>query len=194
MRARFGRAVAIAAVLGLVAVLPAARGAESGLPRLGPAPNFALTTQQNDRLWLTQLRERVVVLTFTCTTCAACPGLLPALVGLSRALGDAAGRRVFFVAVSVDPARDTAPVLRRFAHERGLDPTAWLLLTGTPAEVAVVTRRYGLAVRRPQGGVTHDCVVVLIDGAGLIRGRYRTEDLGRLRPDLEGLLSQSVGS
>jgi protein SCO1/2 len=162
-------------------------------PQLGPAPNFALTTQQNDRIWLTHLRDRVVVLTFTCTTCAACPELLPALRDLAERLGDAAGRRVFFVAVTVDPARDTAPVLRRFAHSERLDPYAWLLLTGSPAEIEVVTRRYEVGVRRDGGAITHDCRVVLIDAGGVLRGRYAAADLARLRSDLEALLAEPSG-
>ena len=52
-----------------------------------PAPNFALTTQQNDRLWLTQLRGRAVVLAFGCTGCGACPGLVPGLADVARGLG-----------------------------------------------------------------------------------------------------------
>ncbi len=89
------------------------------------APNFALTTQQNDRLWLTQLRGRAVVLAFGCTTCGACPDVVPRLSDVARRLGDAPGRRVFFVLVTVDPARDSATVLREFGgltasgHPRG---------------------------------------------------------------------------
>lgn len=183
-------APSVAAGLLLTAAVAAGAGA-APLPRLGPAPNFALTTHQNDRLWLTQLRDRLVVLTFTCTECAACPGLLPGLRALSQEVGDAAGRRIFFVAVSVDPSRDTALTLRRYAREQGLDPAAWLLLTGKPTEVEVVTRRYGVGVRPADGRVVHDCVVVLIDGAGVMRGRYGVADLGRLRADLAALLGSS---
>jgi protein SCO1/2 len=183
-----GRVPSVAAgVLWLIAVAP---GAAAPLPHLGAAPNFALTTQQNDRLWLTQLRDRLVVLTFTCTGCDdTCPGLLPGLRALSREVGEAAGRRVFFVAVTVDPTRDTATVLRRYAYEQGLDPAAWLLLTGKPAEVDVVTRRYGVGVRRTEGRVSPDCLVVLIDQAGVIRGRYGVADLERLRAELAALLT-----
>jgi protein SCO1/2 len=164
-------------------------GAAAPLPRLGPAPNFALTTQLNDRIWLAHLRERAVVLTFTCTTCTGCPALLPALREAARGLGDAAGRRVFFAAITVDPGHDTAAVLRRFAHEQGLDPAAWVLLTGSPAEIDLVTRWYGVVVRRPNGRPSPDCLVVLIDGAGVIRARYGPSDLARLGLDLASLLA-----
>ncbi len=185
-----------ACLLGLAFVLVTAgsvRGAAapSTLPRLGPARNFVLTTQQNDRLWLTQLRGRVVVLTFFCTTCQACPELLPFLLELSRALGDAAGRGVFFIAVSVDPQRDTAPVLRRFARDRSAVLTAWAFLTGKRAEIDLVTRWYGVDVQRNDAGVDHSCVTVLIDRDGTIRGRHGAGESGRLRAAIDALLTEA---
>jgi protein SCO1/2 len=178
-----------AAGLLALALLPAEAGAGPALPLLGPAPNFALTTQQNDRLWLTQLRDRLVVLTFTCTTCRACPDGLPALNALARRLGEAVGRRAFFVAVTVDPARDSPAALRRFLHDQGLAPSGWLLFTGTPAEIDVVTRRYGISVHRGPDGVSHDCRVWLIDGSGAIRASYDAPGLDRLPADVDALLA-----
>jgi protein SCO1/2 len=160
------------------------------LPRLGPAPNFALTTQQDDRLWLTQLRGRAVVLAFGCTACGACPGLVPGLAALAGRLGDAPGRRLFFVLVTVDPVRDTWRTLREFGHDHGLRAPAWLLLTGGRAgEIEVVTRRYGVAMPRP--GDPGDCAVRLVDGAGQIRARYDGAlDLPRLEADTRALLAE----
>ncbi|MGH7318943.1 MAG: SCO family protein, partial [Candidatus Rokuibacteriota bacterium] len=188
-----------ACLLGLAFVLTRARSARGAaapgtLPRLGPARNFALTTQQNDRLWLTQLRGRIVVLTFFCTTCQACPELFPFLLDLSRALGDTAGRRVFFVAVSVDPQRDTAPVLRRFARDRSAALTAWAFLTGKRSEVELVTQWYGVDVRRDAGGIAHACLAVLIDREGTIRGRYGAGESGRLREAMDALLTAGRGA
>jgi protein SCO1/2 len=178
------RAALAALALAGASVVPAGAGGPAP-PRLGAAPNFALTTQQNARVWLTHLRGRTVVLTFGCTTCAGCPGVLPGLRDLARSVGPAAGRRVFFAVVTVDPVRDTAAELRSFLRAQGLDPYAWLLLTGTPAEIDVVTRRYQVTVRRDAAGITHDCVALLIDPAGQIRGRYGLADLPRLRADLD---------
>ncbi len=174
------------------ALLPRGAEAPSAPPRLGTAaPNFALTTQQDDRLWLTQLRGRVVVLTFACTTCQACPGLLPSLAEVSRSLADTTRHRVFFVAVSADPHRDTAAVLRRFARDRSLDLTVWVLLTGRPAEIDVVARWYGVEVRRENGRVTHGCLLTLIDARGVVRARYTADEIGRLREEIDALLGES---
>ncbi len=158
-------------------------------PARGPAPNFALTTQQNDRLWLTQLRGRAVVLTFGCTACGACPDVVPGLAELARDLGEAPGRRVFFVVVTVDPARDTPAVLREFGRLHGLRAPAWLFLTEDRAgQVEVAARRYGVEVRRVGERIEADCAVTLIDGDGRIRARHDLGSLGPVRTDLRMLL------
>jgi protein SCO1/2 len=170
----------------------ASEGAPGPLPRLGPAPNFALTTQLNDRLWLTQLRGRLVVLTFFCARCESCPGLLPSLLDLSRALPEPVRRRVVFVAVSVDPGQDTWTVLRRFAREQRADPQTWVFLTSDrPAEIDVVARWYGAGVERRLDHVRHACRVALIDRAGQLRARIDDAEPGRLRSDLEALVAET---
>jgi protein SCO1/2 len=158
-------------------------------PPGGAAPNFALTTQQNDRLWLTQLRGRAVVLAFGCTRCGACPDLVPRLADVARALGNAPGRRVFFALVTVDPARDTPAVLREFGRANGLRAPAWILLTEDRAgQVDVVVRRYGVEIRRAGERVEADCVVTLVDAAGEVRARYELPSLTSLERDLRALL------
>ncbi len=165
-------------------------GAEGDSPPLGGrAPNFALTTQQNDRLWLTHLRGRAVVLAFGCTACGACRDLLPRLEELARGLGDAPGRRVFFLMVTVDPVRDTQAALREFGRARGLRAPAWLLLTeDRPGQTEAVARRYGVTVRRAGEGVTANCVATLIDGDGRIRARHDVGSLSALDRELRVVL------
>jgi protein SCO1/2 len=184
------RAILTAAVV----CLTTTSGAPASPPPLhGPAPNFALTTQQNDRLWLTHLRGRAVVLGFGCAACDACPDLVPRLAEVARGLDDAPGRRVFFALVTVDPDRDSPAALREFGRARGLRAPAWLFLTEDRAgQVDAVARRYGVAVRRGGERVEADCAVTLIDGDGRIRGRYDLGSLGQLGRDLRGLLGLPV--
>jgi protein SCO1/2 len=173
----------------VVCLSTASRSQTTPPPLYGPAPNFALTTQQNDRLWLTQLRGRAVVLSFGCAACGACPGLVPRLAEIARGLDDAPGRRVFFALVTVDPSRDTPAALREFGRARGLRAPAWLFLTEDRAgQVEVVARRYAVAVRRAGERLEADCAVTLIDGDGRIRGRYELDSLGQLDRELRALL------
>ena len=69
------------AVLGwLVSILDHARTDEA-LPTIGPAPEFTLTTQEDRRLSLHELRGKVVAVTFIYTSCGdTCPLLTAKLV------------------------------------------------------------------------------------------------------------------
>jgi protein SCO1/2 len=183
------RLPALALALGVAVGGPLAPAALA-LPRLGPAPNYALTTSLNARVWLTQLRPRVAVLTFGCTRCVECAATLTRLADTARGLGDTAGRRAFFVLVSVDPRRDTPAVLRAFGRERGLRAPAWLLLTGDPEEIEVVTRRYDVPVRKDGDRVTPRCLTALVDGRGQLRAAYDQTDLDRLAADLAAVLAE----
>jgi protein SCO1/2 len=182
-------APSLTALIAAAVWLSAASGRAETPPLGSPAPNFALTTQQYDRLWLTQLRGRAVVLGFGCTSCGACPDVVSRLADVARGLGDAPGRRVFFALVTVDPARDSAAVLREFGRAHDLRAPAWILLTEDRAgQVDVVAHRYGIEVRREGKRVEAGCAVTLIDPAGDVRARYEPTSLGALGGDLRALL------
>src|SRR6266571_7988886 len=193
--------VAALAVLTMCAAAARATGHEAkGAPRLakiGPAPEFTLTTQEGGRLSLRDLRGKVVAVTFMYASCAdTCPLLTAKMATLQAKLGPEFGSRVFFASVTVDPERDTPEVLRRYAqaHEANLD--GWAFLTGTPAEIQDVERRYGVYARRnPGGDVDHTFLTSLIDREGILRVQY----LGvRFNPDellgdLRSLLREASG-
>jgi protein SCO1/2 len=105
--------------------LSQAVGESADLPKIGPAPAFSLTTQDGSRLALADLRGKVVAVTFIYTSCAdTCPLLTAKLAGLQARLGTDFGAKVFFVAITVDPERDTPPVLKRYAQAHGAN-LAW---------------------------------------------------------------------
>jgi len=115
-----GRRAICAAVLlalgGLSSSAPAAgheaKGSER-LSKIGPAPEFTLTTPDRARLSLRDLRGKVVAVTFIYASCAdTCPLLTAKLAGLQAKLGADFGPRVFFVSVTVDPERDTPEIGR----------------------------------------------------------------------------------
>jgi protein SCO1/2 len=161
----------------LAPVWPAAAhepGKDERLPRIGPAPDFALTAQDGRRLSLSDLRGKVVAVTFIYASCAdTCPLLTTKLVALQRRLGPDVGRKVYFVAITVDAERDTAEVLRQYAKGHDADASGWAFLTGTPAEIQEVTRRYGVYQRKqPRGDVDHTFLTSLIDPSGVLRVQY----------------------
>jgi len=167
--------------------------ADARLSRIGPAPDFALTMQDGARVGLADLRGKVVVVTFIYATCAdTCPLLTAKLVGIQRRLGGD-GARVRFVAITVDPVKDTPEALRRYAGGHGAKAPGWLFLTGTEEEIGEVARRYGIYVKkRPAGDVDHTFLTSLIDGEGVLRVQYLGVrfDPGEFLGDLRSLLSE----
>lgn len=196
-------ALAVLASLGPADVAVAHKaGKDQRLPRIGPAPEFTLTATGGGTLGLAELRGRIVALTFIYATCAdTCPLLTAKLVGVGRRLAQAERERVRFLAITVDPERDTPEVLRRYADGHGARAPAWAFLTGAPADISDVARRYGVFARKnAQGDVDHTFLTSIIDAGGTLRVQYLgvrfdpDEFLGDLRSVLrEGPVARDKG-
>jgi len=169
-------------------------GGATRLPVIGPAPAFTLDSAQGSRVALSDLRGKVLALTFVFTTCSdRCPILTAMLAEIGRALGDDFGPKVAFVAISVDPLNDTPARLRDYAVAHRADAPGWFFLTGAPAEVGEVVRRYGVYARKTQGGsVDHLFLTSLIDRAGMLRVQYLGTrfDPREMQRDLQTLLRE----
>ena len=100
------------------------------------------------------------------------------------------------VFISVDPGRDTPAVLKGYARAHGANPAGWAFLTGTPAEIRDVARRYGVYVRKSPGGdVEHTFLTSLIDRDGVLRVQYLGVrfDPDELLSDVRRLLTEASG-
>jgi protein SCO1 len=145
-----------------------------------PAPAFSLVDQDGKRVSLGDFRGKAVVATFLYTHCTdVCPLLLQSLVFAEQKLTQAEREQVRFVAISVDPRRDTPEHLKSYMKERGLNAGRWTLLTGGIKEVTQVATDYGVVVHpAPQGDFVHNSVFIVIDG----QGRERAELHGVATP------------
>jgi protein SCO1 len=84
------------------------------LPKIAPAPEFSLTSQDGGRVTLADLRGKVVAVTFIYTLCTStCPVLTPTMSFVQDQLGPNFGTKIAFVSITVDPERDTPQVLKR---------------------------------------------------------------------------------
>jgi protein SCO1/2 len=167
----------------------AARAA--ALPLLGRVPDFRLVERDGRAVGRGDLAGAPWIADFVFTRCAAsCPLLSARMARLDRALP--AGIRL--VSFSVDPARDTPPVLARYARSFGAS-RRWLFLTGGGGEVRRLSRQgFRLAIEPASGGapeaILHSTRFVLVDAAGAIRATYDALDppaLDRLAADARAL-------
>ena len=192
------RLITLAVVSWLVLSCSQAVGESADLPKIGPAPAFSLTTQEGAQLALQDLRGKVVAVTFIYASCAdTCPLLTAKLAGLQARLGTDFGAKVFFVAITVDPERDTPQVLKRYAQAHGANLSGWAFLTGTTAEIQQVARQYGIYYKkRPRGEVDHTFLTSLIDHRGTLRVQYLGVrfDPDELLRDLQALVQEETRS
>jgi protein SCO1 len=145
------------------------------------APGFRLPDQDGRAVSLSDLRGKVVALTFLYTHC---PNLCPLIAEQMRAayslLGETA-QETAFVAVSVDPVGDTPAAIRKFLrlhHAEGM----LTYLHGSVARLQAVRMHYYVgtdagevnpaaasAAGPPPGPVDHTAIVYIIDPQGQIR-------------------------
>ena len=174
--------------------LPHAPRKDERLSKIGPAPEFVLTNQDGRRFALNELRGRVVAVTFIYASCAdTCPLLTAKMAGLQARLGSDFGPKVSFVSITVDPERDTPDVLKRYAQAHGANTAGWAFVTGTPAEIRAVARRYGIYYKKtPRGDVDHTFLTSIIDQRGTLRVQYLGVrfDPDELLRDLQSLLKE----
>jgi len=204
LRPRRGRiAMAVAATLFLAPaswLLATAEVSATGVPpspaappaplRDGsPGPAFSLIDHRGARVTAETLRGTPAVLTFIYASChATCPALIGRLQALeARQRGD-----VRFVAVTLDPERDTPVALAEHATRWGLGPR-WHLLTGDSNAVRHVIAAYRVhVVRLPDGELAHDNLIVLLDRAGRAAFTYRglAQPAARIEADLRRLVAE----
>ncbi len=176
MRAALVLALVILASLGLMwsgdGLAPAFQ--QPPLPEIAPAPDFTLTSQDGAPVKLADFRGKVVAVTFIFTRCTAtCPVLTPMMSFVQDRLGSDFARKIAFVSITVDPERDTPEVLKDYAQAFGADLAGWAFLTGAPAAIRDVTRRYGVfASKNDDGSVDHTFLTSIVDPRGVLRVQY----------------------
>jgi protein SCO1/2 len=175
----------VVVILGACAPTPLA-GTDLGAT---DAPDFTLTDGVSGRaVTLSAQRGQVIALTFLYTNCPdVCPLTATRFRSAQTELqGDAS--RVTFIAVSVDPDRDTPQTVQAFSSARGL-ASNWFYLVGGRAQLSPVWASYGIGVQAGSATVTHSDAVYIIDARGRERVLLHSEDLATdLTSDLRALL------
>jgi protein SCO1/2 len=173
--------VAIATAAAAHDPAPAARPGHSPLtaaPHLAvirPAPDFALHDVDGAVVRLSELRGRVVLVSFIYTRCTTVCPLLSARLALleRRAQRLPTSARPLLLSITVDPTRDSPAVLARYAARFGATPPVWRFLRDEPAQLAPVLQAWDEWTRPATNGeLDHPARIFLIDQAGRVREIY----------------------
>lgn len=138
--------------------------------------DFELTNQDGKPARLSDFRGRPVLLSFGYTQCPdVCPLTLADFKAVKRNLGDAADK-VVFVMISLDPARDTPVVMKRYM---GVFDPDFIGLTGPDEKILPITAQLDASYERqkPPAGSTnytiaHTSFMYLFDREGVWRWKY----------------------
>jgi protein SCO1/2 len=150
------------------------------------ATNFTLTDQDGASWSLASQRGKTVALFFGYTHCTdVCPATLAKLARAADTLGSNASRtEIAFV--TVDPQRDTVPVLAEYVTRFGASNIVGL--TGTSRQLRSVYSAYHVWAQRIPGGtktgyeMAHSSTVYIIGPDGTIRSVHDWQDsLGAFR-------------
>jgi len=148
------------------------------LPNVAEVPRFTLTDETGRPFENGALKDRVWIADFIFTSCA---GSCPQITQKMRLLQKRLPEKIQFVSISVDPTRDTPPVLAEYARQAGAQAGRWHFLTGSPSMIgSLVQEGFHLSVAEgggPQEPVIHSIRLVLVDAEGRIRGYYDSTDL-----------------
>jgi len=109
-------------------------------------PDVAVVNQDGKTLHFYDdlIKGRTVVVSFVYTSCSdLCPIMTARLAQVKDKLGDAVGRDIFFISISVDPEHDTPDMLKAFADAFEAGTPGWQFLTGRPADINAITAKFG---------------------------------------------------
>ncbi|MGX5671909.1 SCO family protein [Thermomonas fusca] len=140
-------------------------------------------SQGRTRDWRT-LRGKPRLVSMFYTSCQyICPLIIESGKAVERQLSPDQQKRLGVLLVSMDPARDTPPALKKVVDQRKLDLARWTLAAPPADDVRSVAAVLGIRYRQlADGEFNHSSMLILVDANGRILAR--TEKIGS-QPDPE---------
>jgi len=146
---------------------------------MGQIPEFQLTAQTGQPFDSKSLDGHIWVADFIYTTCdGPCPMMSSQMHQLQTLTAEMPA--VKLVSFTVDPARDTPPVLAEYSKHFKPDPARWWFLTGEQACLNDLAL-HGFHLNGVDGSMSHSTRFALVDQKRRIRGYYITSEDGILR-------------
>jgi protein SCO1 len=147
---------------------------ETGLVKIGPAPSFSLTNQNEKTISDKDYEGKVYVVEFFFSTC---PTICPIMNKNMLLIQDEFfGNPNFGItSITINPENDTPKVLKEHADILGVKSTNWNFLTGNKDVIYdIANKGFNLYVgenSKVNGGFEHSGYFALIDKKGNIRSR-----------------------
>lgn len=141
--------------------------------------NIQFTNQLGKTVSLYDLKGKVVVIDFFFTRC---PSICPGLAQRMKKLQDSFLKNdsiVQFISISVDPAHDSVPQLRKFADRFNINHDTWWLVSGNKKGVydfALSELKAGVADPGIDTAFIHTENFFLLDSNWIVRGWYNGFD------------------
>ncbi len=149
--------------------------------------NITLVNQLGDTVSLDDIKGSIIIANYFFTRC---PSICPTLTKNMKALQDAMKMKdlrkkidssfVRFISFSVDPKRDSARVLKKYADKYGINHDTWWMLTGPKKTIYdYAFNELKLGLQDGEGIDTnfiHTEKFVLIDKSRIVRGYYNGLD------------------
>lgn len=162
--------------------------------------NFTLTNQLGKQVSLSDLDGKIIVADFFFTSC---PVVCPTLTRNMKRLQDAFSNTntdtiVQFLSFSVDPKRDSAQALKKYADKYGVNHDNWWMLTGEKDEIYDIAKKEfkaNVADTKIDTNFIHTEYFFLLDKDRVVRGWYNGMDslgLKRLANDVALLKIEKV--
>ncbi len=174
-------------IVSLTLIRPLLRRVPEPPPLLVQLPAYRLVDSGGGSFGSADLAGKVYVANFFFTRCVSiCPDLTRSMARLAARYAEARVADVLLVSITVDPEHDTPERLAEYAAAHGVDPRRWALLTGEPERVReLILGGFKMALGRAEQhqdslvDIAHSGKLVLVDGAGWIRGYYDSDAEGQ---------------
>jgi protein SCO1/2 len=158
------------------------------------AKDFSLTDADGRRRTMADFKGKVVVLFFGYAQCPdVCPTTMTEMAQVRQQLGKD-GDRLQVVFVTVDPERDTAPVMK--AYTQAFDPGIVALIP-TPEELVALSKDFKFYYKKVEGStptsysMDHSAASYVYDPAGRLRLYVRYgSGVAPMVADVKALLAQ----
>jgi protein SCO1/2 len=153
-----------------ILLLTACTHAPKELAILGQVAPFHLISQSGEDFDSATLAGHIWVADFIFTNCEGpCPRMSAYMRALQKATTDLPDLKM--VSFTVDPQRDTPPVLHEYGKNYSADPSRWYFLTGDP-KILNGLDRDSFKLGTVGAAMDHSTRFVLVDRKGQIRGYY----------------------